>query len=86
MHLALLTFGCLAGAGATSVAARTNRPGWEARWGPEEPSRSSTISAADVSAMEARAEGVASAGGKVNTAYAGEMSRTYALVWHVVVW
>ena len=59
----------------TPVAARSKRPGWEARWGAEEPARSSTISAADVSAMEGRAVGVGSAGGDVNTAYAGESSR-----------
>ena len=67
-----LPSGCPACTGATPVAARSGRPGWEARWGAEEPTRSSTVSVADVSALEASAVGIASAEGNVNTAYAGE--------------
>lgn len=57
--------------------ARSKRPGWEARWGPEEPIRASTVtsasvSAADVASMEARATATTSNDGATHPAYAGE--------------
>lgn len=55
-------------------AARSARPGWEARWGSEEAARtSSPVSAADVQAMEARATATASnAAAAAHPAYTGE--------------
>ncbi|CAM9414207.1 unnamed protein product [Ectocarpus fasciculatus] len=60
-----------------SYAARSARPGWEARWGPEEPARASpAVTAADVSSMESRAAAAsAPVGGAVHPAYAARAQR-----------
>eukprot|EP00903_Cladosiphon_okamuranus_P018378 g16905.t1 len=65
-------------------AARSKRPGWEARWGAEEPARASTtsttsapasVSAADVVSMEARATATVSTGGAAHPAYTARSRR-----------
>ncbi|CAM9421348.1 unnamed protein product [Ectocarpus sp. 4 AP-2014] len=58
-------------------AARSARPGWEARWGAEEPVRASpAVTAADVSSMESRAAAAsAPGGGAVHPAYAARAQR-----------
>ncbi|CAM9787744.1 unnamed protein product [Ectocarpus sp. 6 AP-2014] len=60
-----------------SYAARSARPGWEARWGEEEPARASpAVTAADVSSMESRAAAAsAPGGGAVHPAYAARAQR-----------
>ncbi|CBN78743.1 expressed unknown protein [Ectocarpus siliculosus] len=60
-----------------SYAARSARPGWEARWGAEEPARASpAVTAADVSSMESRvAAASAPGGGAVHPAYAARAQR-----------
>ncbi|CAN0527483.1 unnamed protein product, partial [Ectocarpus sp. 12 AP-2014] len=60
-----------------SYTARSARPGWEARWGSEEPARASpAVTAADVSSMESRAAAAsAPGGGAVHPAYAARARR-----------
>lgn len=55
-----------------SCVARSKRPGWEARWGPEEVERTSSgVPAVDVGRMEA----MASAATTVNPSHAGKSTR-----------